>query len=268
MPLKPSDIEKAARDLFEAELKRRQIGLLSERHPEMDLADAYRIQDRLVGLKSGSGRRKIGWKIGLTSRAMQRALDIETPDSGVLFDSMLFDDGTCIPKGRFIKPRVEVEIAFEFSAGVSGARVDRDRVLSATRSVIPALEILDTRIVRQDQNTGRKRVIYDTVADNASNAGIVLGGSRHAPDSVDLRWIGAILERNGSVEETGLGAGVLNDPAESVAWLARRLAEYGGEIERGDIVLSGSFTRPVEAPSGSEFRADFGSFGSVSCSFD
>ncbi|MDE0113894.1 MAG: 2-oxo-hepta-3-ene-1,7-dioic acid hydratase, partial [Albidovulum sp.] len=196
------------------------------------------------------------------------ALNIETPDSGVLFDNMLFDDEARIPKGRFIEPRIEVEIAFEFCRDVSGTGVDRNFVISATHSVMPALEILDTRIVRRNPKTGKKRIIVDTVADNAANAGIVLGGARHAPDSVDLRWTGAILMRNGEVEETGLGAGVLNDPAESVAWLARRIAEFGGEIKKGDIVLSGSFTRPLEAPPGSEFRADFGPFGSVSCSFE
>ena len=268
MPLKSSEIEKAASDLFEAEFSLRQIGLLSERHPEMCLADAYRIQERLVCRKIGSGRRKIGWKIGLTSKAMQRALDIETPDSGVLFDNMLFDNGARIPKGRFIQPRIEVEIAFEMKRDVSGAGVDSDRIISATRCVMPALEILDTRIVRQNPGTGRKRAIFDTIADNAANAGIVLGDARHAPESVDLRWIGAILQRNGIVEETGLGAGVLNDPAESVAWLARRLAEFGGELKYGDIVLSGSFTRPLETPSGSTFQADFGPFGTVACCFD
>ena len=268
MPLKPPEIERAAADLFEAELNRRQIGLLSERHPQMEMADAYRIQGRLVDLKTESGRRRMGWKIGLTSKAMQRALDIETPDSGVLFDDMLFDNGARIPKGRFIQPRVEVEIAFEMKREVSGSGVDRDQIISATRCVMPALEILDTRIVRQNPGTGRKRVIFDTIADNASNAGLVLGDARHPPESVDLRWIGAILQRSGIVEETGLGAGVLNDPAESVAWLARRLAEFGGEFKSGDIVLSGSFTRPLEAPTGSTIRADFGSFGSVACCFE
>ncbi|MCY4463129.1 MAG: 2-oxo-hepta-3-ene-1,7-dioic acid hydratase [Albidovulum sp.] len=262
------DIERAAEDLFEAESKRRQIGLLSRRHPGMGLADAYRIQDRLVERIENSGKRRIGWKIGLTSKAMQRALNIEIPDSGVLFDSMLFENGARIPRGRFIEPRVEVEIAFVFGRGVAGAGVDRDQVLDATSSVAPALEILDTRIVRQDPESGKKRLVVDTVADNAANAGLVLGDARVAPGAVDLRWMGAILERNGVVEETGLGAGVLNDPAESVAWLARRLAEFGGEIGPGDIVLSGSFTRPLEAMPGSRIRADFGKFGSVSCSFE
>ena len=268
MPLASSEIENAARRLFEAEFNCRQIGLLSELHPEIDLADAYRIQARLVDLKAASGLQKIGWKIGLTSKAMQRALNIDVPDSGVLFEDMLFENEARIPKGRFIEPRIEVEIAFEFGTGIVGESVDRDQVLLATRCVMPAIEILDTRIVRQNPATGRRRVVYDTIADNAANAGIVLGDERHAPDSIDLRRIGAILQRNGIVEETGLGAGVLNDPAKSVAWLARRLAKFGGEIKSGDIVLSGSFTRPVEALTGSQIHADFGSFGTVSCKLD
>ena len=151
---------------------------------------------------------------------------------------------------------------------ISGRDITREDVLAATDYVAPAIEILDTRILRVDPNTGATRTVYDTISDNAANAGVVLGPERHAPDAFDLRWVGAITTRNGEVEETGLGAGVLNDPTESVVWLARRMAQYNRRIEPGQIILSGSFIRPVECPPGTEIHADFGPFGSVDIAFD
>ena len=148
-----------------------------------------------------------------------------------------------------------------------GPETTRDHVIAATESVAPSLEILDTRILRVDPETKASRTIVDTIADNAANAGIVLGSQRHLVNAFDLRWVGAIVKRNGEVEETGLGAGVLDDPASGIAWLANRLAQYGDGIRAGDIVLSGSFIRPVEATPGSVFSADFGAFGNVSVSF-
>lgn len=264
----PEDVKQAAEDLFQAEQSCTQIGLLSLRHPGMTLDDAYAVQAGFVARKMQAGRHKIGWKIGLTSRAMQDALKIDTPDSGVLLDDMLFESGGTVPKGRFIQPRVEAEIAFIMGADLPHGDLTREDVLAATAEVAPSLEILDTRILRADPATGKARVVTDTISDNAANAGIVLGAERHDPRVADLRWAGAIVSRNGEVEETGLGAGVLNDPVTSVLWLARRMETYGQRIEAGDIVLSGSFIRPVECPSGSKIDADFGTFGSVSISFD
>jgi 2-oxo-hept-3-ene-1,7-dioate hydratase len=152
-------------------------------------------------------------------------------------------------------------------APLAGVQVTRDEVLAATAYVAPALEILDTRILRVDPATGQPRRIFDTVSDNAANAGIVLGAQRHAVAAFDLRWIGAIVTRDGVVEETGLGAGVLNDPVTGILWLVHRLAGYGQGIAAGDVLLSGSFIRPVEAPPGSRFHADFGPFGQVSLNF-
>lgn len=262
-----SDIETAAEALLAAENNRTQIGLLSKAHPHWTMDDAYAVQAALVRRKLANGRRIIGWKIGLTSRAMQDALKINIPDSGILFDDMLFEHGAAIPEGRFIQPRVEAEIAFIMQADLRGPEIGRSQVLAATRHVAPSLEILDTRIARADAETKAVRTIVDTIADNAANAGIVLGTERHAPDAFDLRWVGAIALRNDEVEETGLGAGVLNDPASGIAWLANRLARYGDHIRGGDIVLSGSFIRPIEARSGDRILADFGPFGTVACSF-
>lgn len=263
----PQEHAQAAADLLEAEKTATQISLLSLRHPEIGMDDAYAIQNAIYRAKIGQGRKVVGWKIGLTSKAMQSALNIDIPDSGILFDDMLFANGAVVPAGRFIQPRIEAEIAFFLKAPLGGADVTRDDVLAATEFVAPSIEILDTRIQRMDANTGQTRKIFDTISDNAANAGIVLGPQRHAVDAVDLRWVGAITSRNGEVEETGLGAGVLNDPVESVVWLARRMAQYGQSIEPGQIILSGSFIRPVECPSGADIRADFGAFGAVEISF-
>lgn len=267
MTLSSAALAQAADDLFRAEQTGNQIGLLSLRHPDMDLDDAYAIQSALAERKLATGRRVIGWKIGLTSKAMQYALKIDTPDSGILFDDMRFDNGAAIPNGRFIQPRIEAEIAFVMKEPLAGETITRAEVVSATEYVAPAIEILDTRIQRRDPGTGEPRKIVDTISDNAANAGVVLGNSRHAIDAHDLRWVGTIVSRNGEVEGTGLGAGVLNDPIASVVWLARRTAQYGQRIETGHVILSGSFIGPVECPAGTTIAADFGSFGAVDLSF-
>ncbi len=263
----PEDHARAAADLLNAERTRQQIGLLTLRYPEMAMDDAYEVQNAIYRAKLAEGRKVIGWKIGLTSKAMQYALNINIPDSGILFDNMAFGNGDTVPAGRFIQPRIEAEIAFVMKEAIGGADVSRDQVLRATDYVTPSIEILDTRIKRADPETGKSRTVFDTISDNAANAGIVLGAERHPADAFDLRWVGALTFRNGEIEETGLGAGVLNDPVESVVWLARRMAQYGQSIEPGHVILSGSFIRPIECPSGAEIHADFGSFGSVDINF-
>ena len=267
MSLSQNEIDAAAQDLLTAEATGSQIGLLSLRHPELTMDDAYQIQSALLQHKLGMGRKIIGWKIGLTSKAMQQALNIDIPDSGILFDDMLFENGSTIARNRFIQPRIEAEIAFVMNRPIGGEAVTREDVVAAIDYVTPAIEILDTRIVRQDSKTGQTRIINDTISDNAANAGIVTGTAQHKPDAHDLRWVGAIVSRNGEVEETGLGAGVLNDPIESVLWLIQRMAQYGQQVEPGHVILSGSFIRPLECPPGSQIEADFGAFGMVSVTF-
>ena len=263
----PMDHAQAAAELLNAEVTGVQIGLLSKRYPHMEMDDAYAVQNAIRSAKIANGQKVVGWKIGLTSKAMQYALNINIPDSGILFDDMVLEHRATVPAGRFIQPRIEAEIAFVMKSAIGGADVTRAEVLAATDYVTPSIEILDTRIVRQDVETGKNRTVLDTISDNAANAGIVLGPQKHAVDAFDLRWVGAITTRNGEVEETGLGAGVLNDPVESVVWLARRMAQYGQSIEPGQIILSGSFIRPVECPSGADINADFGPFGNVAISF-
>ena len=265
--LNDHDIQTAAADLLEAERTREQIGLLSVRHPDITLDDAYAIQSAQMPHKQAQGRSIIGWKIGLTSKVMQDALGISTPDSGVLYDDMDFADGALISATRFIQPRIEAEIAFIMKAPLEG-KVSREDVLEATDYVAPALEILDTRIARQDATTGRTRKIFDTVSDNAANGGIVLGKQRHEPEAYDLRWVGAILTKNDEVTATGLGAAVLNDPVMGIVWLSERMGQYGQRIEAGQVVLSGSFIAPIECPSGTRIEADYGQFGHVTVNFE
>lgn len=265
--MNPSDIASSAAALEEAERTRIQTGLISLKYPQATMDDAYAIQAAWVKQKLEAGRKVIGWKIGLTSKAMQSALNITTPDSGVLLDDMAFADGATIPADRFIQPRVEAEIAFVMKTKLAGPNVTVADVLAATDYVTPSLEILDTRIVRVDPETKKPRNIIDTISDNAANAGIVLGAQKFNPRDVDMRWMGAIVSRNGEVEETGLGAGVLNDPALGIAWLANRLAHYGDHISAGQVVLSGSFIRPIETSHGTMIHADFRDYGSVSCTF-
>lgn len=259
-------VQAAATALWEAERTRVQIPLLSEEHPTITMDDAYAVQAAWVAMKEQAGDPIIGWKIGLTSKAMQSALQIDIPDSGVLLRSMHFANGSTVPANHFIQPRIEAEIAFVMKHDVAPDATPAE-IAAATDYVAPALEILDTRITRKDPKTGRLRTVFDTISDNAANGGIVLGEPFRDFAAIDLRWVGAIVLRDGAVEETGLGAGVLGDPLLSMSWLAQRLGAYGQRIQKGHVVLSGSFIRPVEAPSGSNFLGDFGRFGKIEVKF-
>jgi 2-oxo-hept-3-ene-1,7-dioate hydratase len=267
MALTEDDIRLAAERLHRAEKTRQQIRQLSQEYPAITVADAYAIQQAWVAIKLGEGRVIRGHKIGLTSKAMQSALLIDEPDSGVLLDDMFFADGGLVPSDRFIGTRVEAELAFIMKQRLAGPNCTMFDVLNATDFVVPALEILDTRIERVDPLTKSTRKIFDTIADNAANAGIVLGGRPLRPLEADLRWIGALCYRNGQLEETGLAAGVLNHPATSVAWLANKIAPNGLALEAGQVVLAGSFIRPIETRKGDTIQADYGRYGTVSCYF-
>ena len=267
MALSNDDIQACARRLHQAEKTRTQIRQLSQDFPGITITDAYAIQKAWVDVKIAEGRIVKGHKIGLTSKAMQSALNIDEPDSGVLLDDMFFADGGIIPTERFIATRVEAELAFVMSTRLSGPDCTLFDVLNATDFVVPALEILDTRIERVDPTTKTTRKIFDTIADNAANAGIVLGGRPIRPLDADLRWIGALCFKNGQLEETGLAAGVLNHPATAVAWLANKIAPLGLALEPGQVVLAGSFIRPIETRKGDTIQADYGAHGSVSCYF-
>ncbi|MGX7927205.1 2-oxo-hept-4-ene-1,7-dioate hydratase [Tsuneonella sp. HG094] len=260
-------IGELARELDCAERTRERIRPFSTRYPDMTIADAYRINSRWVDHKLAAGRMIFGHKIGLTSRAMQLAAGIDEPDYGTLLDDMVFEQGSEIPCARFITPKTEVELAFVLEKRLEGPATTMVDVLRATAYVVPAVEIIDSRIHQVDPQTGAVRKVQDTISDNAANAGIITGGLPVRPDRVDLRRVGATLSRNGVIEETGLAAGVLNHPANGIAWLVRRLAQWDQALEAGEVVLGGSFTRPVEARGGDVFNADFGALGSIGFRF-
>jgi 2-oxo-hept-3-ene-1,7-dioate hydratase len=256
-----------AHTLYQARKSRVQVRHFSREHPHMTLQDGYAIQTEWVKREIVDGRRILGRKIGLTSRAMQISSQITEPDYAPLMDDMFFETGSEIPIERFIAPRIEVELAFVLGKPLRGPGVTLFQVLDATEYVTPALEIIDARIEQFDRDTQAPRKVFDTIADFAANAGIVLGGCPVKPDAVDLRWVGAMLYKNAVIEETGLAAAVLNHPATGVAWLANKIAPHGEQLAAGDIVLGGSFTRPTGAVRGDVIHADYGPLGSISFRF-
>lgn len=265
--LDEATIRQLAAELHEAERSRVQVRQFSQRFPGIEFQDSYRIQREWMRLKLAEGRRAVGRKIGLTSRAMQQVANMTEPDYGVLFDDMVFADGSSIAPGHFIQPWVEVELAFILKRELRGPDLTIAQVLEATDWVVPAMEIIDARIQRIDPETKAQRRIVDTIADNAANAGIVMGTQPVRPDALDLRWVGALLYRNDVIEETGLAAGVLDHPANGIAWLAARLSPWGEYLAAGEIVLAGSFTRIVAASPGDRFRADYGPLGTLTVNF-
>ncbi|MDP1741050.1 2-oxo-hept-4-ene-1,7-dioate hydratase [Polaromonas sp.] len=263
----PTDlIRQLAAELHQSEKTRVQVEHFSKRYPDMTVADGYAVSRAWVQMKIAEGRVARGHKIGLTSRAMQISSQIDEPDYGTLLDDMFFEPGD-MPAARFIAPRVEVELAFILKKKLEGTQISIEDVLDATEYVQPAIEIIDGRIEQFDRHTKAPRKVYDTISDNAANAGIVLGGRKVSPREVDLPWVGAILRQNGVVEETGLAAGVQGHPAIGVAWLAMKLAPWGECLEAGEVVLAGSFTRPVVAKTGDRFDADYGPLGRFEFSF-
>lgn len=256
-----------AERIAEAERTRTPTKQISQLHPEFTIDDAYAVQLAGVRLAETSGRVVRARKIGLTSKVMQDAVGITEPDHGVIYDDMFYAHGDTIPFDRFIAPRLEVELAFVLARDLSGPGCTVDDVLDATEYVTPAIEILDARIQMKDPDTGSTRTIVDTISDNAADAGIVVGAQRFGPRELDLPWVCAVLRRNGVIEESGVAAAVLDHPATGVAWLADRLSARGITLRAGELLLAGSFTRPIWVARGDEYVADYGPLGTVEFRF-
>lgn len=267
MSLGEAQVEAEARLLDEAERNRTQIRQTTSVHPGMTIEDAYQVQAAWLALRLERGERLVGHKIGLTSHAMQQAMNITIPDSGFLTDAMVFAPGQGPPAGDFCDPRIEVELAFVLGRDLAGEDLGVDDVLDATDYVTPAVEIIAARTHRTDPATGRTRTVTDTIADNAADAGIICGGRRVGPREVDLRWVGALAYRNGTITETGLAAGVLDHPARGIVWLAHRYASQGRTLEAGQMILAGSFTRPMPVRPGDAFGFDYGPLGAFAVEF-
>jgi 2-oxo-hept-3-ene-1,7-dioate hydratase len=265
--LSQQTIAEAARRLDHAEKTRTQIRQFSLDFPEITIEDAYAIQKAWVSLKLSAGRSIRGHKIGLTSKAMQNSSNINEPDYGALLDDMFVSDGSAVPMERFIMPRLEVELAFILGERLTGPCCTIFDVLKAADFVTPALEIIDSRVHMVDPETKATRKVMDTISDNAASAALVMGGRPFKPLDGDMRWISALCYRNGVIEESGVAAAVLNHPANGVAWLANKLARFGEALEPGEVILAGSFTRPLFARAGDTFHVDYGLYGSISCQF-
>lgn len=259
--LNDSTIAQLAQELADAERDRAVIPRITARHPEATIDDSYAIQRVWQEKNLAAGRRLVGRKIGLTSKAMQQATGISEPDYGVMFDDTVWDNGSVLPFDAYSNVRIEVELAFVLHSPLAGPHCTVMDVLRATEYVTPALEVLNSHIELEG------RTIVDTISDNAAYGGMVLGGNPTRPDAVDLRWVSALLYRNETIEETGVSAGVLNHPATGVAWLANKLHHHGDRLEAGEIILAGSFTRPVWISRGDSVLCDYGPLGTISCRF-
>ncbi len=253
--------------LHSAEKNRKQVEATTVHYPTMTLDDAYNVQSAWMDIKKAEGRKVAGYKIGLTSRAMQKSMNIDEPDYGTLLDDMVFEEGTELDSSAFLDPRIEVELAFYLNKPLFGENLSIIDVLNATDYVVPALELIAARTFRVDPTTGYTRTVKDTISDNAANAGIITGGLPVRPDDIDLRYVPALLFRNGVIEESGVSAAVLNHPAKGIAWLAKKYFPHGIKLEPGQVILAGSFTRPVPVRSGDTFSVDFGPLGNISCYF-
>ncbi|VEG57979.1 2-keto-4-pentenoate hydratase [Mycolicibacterium aurum] len=254
--------EKLAAELAQAERSREPISPLTDGNPDIDVVDAYEIQLINIRQKVAEGARIIGHKVGLSSEAMQKMMNVDEPDYGHLLDDMQVFEDQPVKSGRFLYPRVEVEVGFILSDDLPGAGCTEDDVLAATAAFAPSIELIDTRI------TNWQIKLCDTIADNASSAGWVLGEARVSPKDIDIKNINAVLTNNGEVVAEGRSDAVLGNPVTAVAWLARKVEAFGVRLKAGDIVLPGSCTRAIDAPPGSHFVADFSGLGSVRLDFE
>lgn len=256
----PDRIASIADELYMAHETRTIVPLLTARFPAMTIEDSYAVQAEWARRRLLTGRRAVGHKIGLTSKVMQVATGIPEPDYGVIFDDQVFHSGAVIEHAAFSNVRIEVELAFVLAKPIT-TPTNIFEVLESTAYVVPALEILNSHI----ELAGR--TIVDTIADNAALGAVVYGGRPVRPDEVDLRWISAVLYRNETIEESGVAAAVLGHPAMGVAWLADKLAQHGTPLQAGELILAGSFTRPMWVEPGDTVHADYGPLGAVTCRF-
>ena len=264
--LTQQQITVAADRLYQAEKEHEQIKALTMSF-NMDMDDAYAIQKAWIDRRLKDGEKIIGYKIGLTSRTMQVAMNINTPDYGVLTDAMLFPNKSKLNAADYLDPRIESEFAFVLKKRLFGENVSIEDVMDATDYVQPALELISARSRRVDPETGYTRNVCDTIADNAANAGIICGGEKIAPANIDLKWAGSLLYLNDEIEDSGMGGAVMGHPAHGIRWVCKRFAPHGIALEPGQIILSGSFTRPVPVKAGDRVFADYGKSGSIDVDF-
>lgn len=262
MALTKELIAEISQQLLEAERTSHPIDPISPKYDDLSYEDVYAIQLKSFDIRVGRGEVIVGKKIGLSSRAMQEQFNINEPDYGIVSHRMVLREGQPIPMKRLILPRLEPEMAFVLKEDLKGPGVTAAAVLKATEGIMPAFEVIDSRY------KDWKITVKDSISDNASCGAIVLGGRLTPISDIDLRLVGMVLEKNGEVIATGAGAAVLGNPAESVAWLANKLADYGITLQKGEFIMSGSLVRAVPVEAGSSLKATFDRFGSVSAFFE
>ena len=250
-----------ADQLWEADRARAPVEPLTDRHRGLDVSDGYAIQTRNIERRVAAGAHIRGRKIGLTSRAMQELLGVTEPDYGVLLDDMFVEDGDEIPLETMVQPRVEAEMAFVLGQDLSGPGVTTANALAAVAGVLPAIEIVDSRIADW------RIKLVDTVADNASSGKLVVGGRLTRVTDIDPRLVGMALSRNGEVIDTGAGAAALGNPVRCVAWLANKLGSFGTTLHAGDVVMPGAVHAMVAVRPGDVFRAEYAHLGAVTARF-
>ena len=253
--------ERAAQALWDAERDRKPIGPLTAEYPHIDVVDAYEIQLINIRRRLAEGRVIRGHKVGLSSKAMQEMMGVDEPDYGHLLDDMFVFEDEEVDTSGLCYPRVEVEVGFILGDALPAPGCNAADVLRATQYVVPAIEIIDSRV--EDW----KISLCDTIADNASSCRVVLGARATRIDQVDLRVVGATLRRNGSIIATGSAGAVLGNPVTAVAWLANKVHRFGVKLEAGHVVLPGSCTRAYDVAPGDNLRADFDTLGGVSINF-
>lgn len=259
--MKDADRKSAAEMLARAEAERAPIAPLTDMWPEMDVVDAYEIQLANIRQRVEAGALVRGHKVGLSSRAMQQMMGVDEPDYGHLLDDMFLYEGFEIDTSRYCYPRVEVEVGFVLGDRLEGPGCTVADVLRATEYIVPAIELIDSRI----QNWKIK--LPDTIADNASSAGVILGANPTRLHDVDVRLLGAVLSVNGRIVETGASGAVLGNPVTAVAWLANKVHSFGVTLEAGHVVLPGSCTRAVDVAPGDVVDVQFEALGRVSTLF-
>ncbi|UOQ61272.1 fumarylacetoacetate hydrolase family protein [Leucobacter rhizosphaerae] len=259
--LDQTTIESIADELVQADLDRAVLPKLTARYPGMVIEDSYAIQKVWSDRRIAAGARLVGHKIGLTSKVMQLATGISEPDYGVIHDDMVYESGSVLEFDRYSNVRIEVELAFVLAKPLTGPNVTIFDVLDATAYVVPALEILNSHLELEG------RTIVDTISDNAAMGAMVVGGRPVKVDETDLTWASALLYRNETIEDSGVAGAILGHPALGVVWLANKLAQHGQTLEAGEIILAGSFTKPMWVQRGDTVHADYNGLGSVTCRF-
>ncbi|SDN46683.1 2-keto-4-pentenoate hydratase [Bacillus sp. OK048] len=260
--IKTDVIDQIAFELYEAEKQKKSVNKFVEAYPELDEALAYQVQERLIEMKcKEENTKRIGRKLGLTSKAKQVMMGVHEPSYGVLLQSMQLFEGERISIAPFIHAKLEPEIAFIFKKEVKGPHVTVADVLAATEYVAPALEIIDSRF------QGFSFTLPDAVADNSSSSRFIIGERFYSPKNLDLKLMGMVFNQNGEVVATGAGAAVMGHPARAIAWMANKLYKLGQSIQPGEVVLSGSLSAAIKIEAGDHFSASFDGIGSVEAVF-